>query len=87
MKLDPLDLINSAHLKGMNWFEGLRRIKIVIQWGVGGFAFLLALSDGSRAYGSFLGILFALFIAAVVFVGIHLVFKILVWIVRGFLEK
>lgn len=87
MKLDPLDLINPAHLKGVNWFEGLRRIKIVTQWSIGGFAFLFALSDGSRAYGSFLGILFALFIAAVVFVGIHLVFKILVWIVRGFLEK
>lgn len=81
------DFLGIIKPENINWHEGGRRIKIVIQIGLAGFVFLFALSDGARCYGKFYGFFWAFFVAVGVTLGIEGVFRTLVWVFRGFAMK
>lgn len=94
MSLAPfsfLNLFSLSSFKGLNWFEGLKRIKIFLQWLWGvpfglGFLFYLFcdLSDDRRLND---GIIFiGLFAFVLPIIGFELLFRAVVWIVAGFMQ-
>jgi len=89
----PLSFLNFFSLssfKGLNWFEGLKRIKIFLQWlwgvpaGLGAVGFFgYNFLHGSLNYNVLiLGIVILLPI-----LGCELLFRAVVWIVAGFLHS
>ena len=70
--------------ENINWHEGAKRTKIVLQGVVGAFVFMLALFDNVESYGKFYGFFVALFAVLGVYVGIEIVFRVSVWILKGF---
>ena len=89
MNLTPfsfLNLFSLSSFKGLNWFEGLKRIKVFLQWLWGipsGLIFVFFV----LTYGARLGILLLGFIAvALPILGFELLFRAVVWIVAGFMN-
>ena len=105
MSLTPFSFLNYFSLssfKGLNWFEGLKRIKIFLQWlwgvpaGLGfvgyvGYCFLQLFYDGGLNYKSFFfGIVWIVVLGIVILLpilGFELLFRAVVWIVAGFLDS
>lgn len=85
-----LNFFSLSSFKGLNWFEGLKRIKIFLQWlwgvpaGLGAVGFFgYHFLHGSLNYNVLiLGIVILLPI-----LGCELLFRAVVWIVAGFLHS
>jgi len=81
-----LNLFNLSSFRGLNWFEGLKRIKVFLQWlwGVpaGIIFFVFALSWRAELGMVLLGLL----AVAMPLLGFELLFRAVVWIVAGFMQ-
>ena len=80
-----------SSFKGLNWFEGLKRIKIFLQcvWGVPAVLVVLYISSpfsGAFTRFSILTLFWDLVILFPIF-GFELLFRAVVWIVAGFLHS
>jgi len=95
MSQEPLSFFNFFSLssfKGLNWFEGLKRIKIFLQWlwgvpaclGAVGF-FGYNLLNGSFNYKGWIIILGIVILLPIL--GCELLFRAVVWIVAGFFHS
>ncbi len=85
MRIDPFSVFNFSSLRGLNWFEGLKRIKVFLQWLWGVPAILVGvslLSSAGNAYERFGIMLFV----GLPLLGFELAFRAIVWIVAGFLK-
>ena len=87
MKMEPFGLFNIFNFsafKKLNWFEGLKRIKLVVQWTwfvFVGFFICMDIIDGTPF--SF----FFWFLCIVVpILATELLFKAIVWVIAGFLK-
>ena len=85
MRLDPFNIFNLSSLRGLNWFEGLKRIKVFLQWLWGVPAILVSVSLLSSA-GSFSERLGIMLFVGLPLLGFELAFRAIVWIVAGFLK-
>lgn len=85
-----LNFFSLSSFKGLNWFEGLKRIKIFLQWlwgvpaglGVVGF-FGYHFLHGSLNYN----VLILVIVILLPILGCELLFRAVVWIVAGFLDS
>jgi hypothetical protein len=92
--LSCFNLFSLSSLKGLDWFEGVKRIKIFLQWlwgvpaGFGAVGFLVYnLLNGSLNYkGFFLWMLFLGIAILLPIIGCELLFRAVVWILGGFLQ-
>lgn len=94
MSQAPFSFFNFFSLssfKGLNWFEGLKRIKIFLQWIWGVPAVLIVLYISSPFSGAFTRFsMLTLFWDLVILfpiLGFELLFRAVVWIVAGFLHS
>jgi len=86
------NFLSLSSFKGLNWFEGLKRIKIFLQWlwgvpaclGAVGF-FGYNLLNGSFNYKGWIIILGIVILLPIL--GCELLFRAVVWIVAGFLHS
>ena len=81
-----LNLFSLSAFKGLNWFEGLKRIKIFLQWAWGvpaGLILIIVLLFFHLSGGESL---MALAAFALPIIGVELLFRAVVWIVAGFLQ-
>jgi len=85
-----LSIFNLSSFKELNWFEGLKRVKIFLQWlwGVPSVLIVLFISSPfSGAFGSFSALtLFWDLVILSPILGFELLFRAVVWIVGGFLQ-
>ena len=90
-----LNFFSLSSFKGLNWFEGLKRIKIFLQWlwgvpaclGAVGF-FCYNFLNGSLSYkGSFAWIVTLGMVILLPILGCELLFRAVVWIVAGFFHS
>ena len=85
-----LNYLSLSSFKGLNWFEGLKRIKIFLQWlwGVPVGLGIVLFSAGQLLHG---GLSFEVFFWEIVILspilGFELLFRAVVWIVAGFLHS
>lgn len=85
-----LNYFSLSSFKGLNWFEGLKRIKIFLQWlwGVPVGLGIVIFSAGQLLHG---GLSFEVFFWEIVILspilGFELLFRAVVWIVAGFLDS
>lgn len=85
-----LNYFSLSSFKGLNWFEGLKRIKIFLQWlwGVPVGLGIVLFSAGQLLHG---GLSFEVFFWEIVIllpiIGFELLFRAVVWIVAGFLDS
>jgi hypothetical protein len=85
-----LNYFSLSSFKGLNWFEGLKRIKIFLQWlwGVPVGLGIVLFSAGQLLHG---GLSFEVFFWEIVILlpilGFELLFRAVVWIVAGFLDS
>jgi hypothetical protein len=73
-----------SSLKGLNWFEGFKRIKVFLQWIWGvpaGFIVIYMFANKSSIESMVLGVAILSPI-----LGIELLFRVVVWIIGGFLH-
>jgi len=86
-----LNFFSLSSFKGLNWFEGLKRIKIFLQWIWGVPAVLIVLYISSPFSGAFTRFsMLTLFWDLVILfpiLGFELLFRAVVWIVAGFLHS
>ena len=98
MSFIPYSILNFFSLssfKGLNWFEGLKRIKIFLQWlwgvpaGLGAVGFLgYNFLNGSLNYkGFFLWMVSLGIVILLPILGCELLFRAVVWIVAGFFHS
>ena len=81
-----LNLFSLSAFKGLNWFEGLKRIKIFLQWAWGvpaGLILIIVLLFFHLSGGESL---MALAAFALPIIGVELLFRAVVWIVAGFMQ-
>ena len=85
MRIDPFSIFNLSSLRGLNWFEGLKRIKVFLQWLWGVPAVLVGvfLLNSSGSFSEKLGMMLFL---GLPLLGFELAFRAIVWIVAGFLK-
>jgi len=85
-----LNFFSLSSFKGLNWFEGLKRIKIFLQWlwGVPVGLGIVIFSAGQLLHG---GLSFEVFFWEIVILspilGVELLFRAVFWIVAGFLDS
>jgi len=85
-----LNYFSLSSFKGPNWFEGLKRIKIFLQWlwGVPVGLGIVIFSAGQLLHG---GLSFEVFFWEIVILspilGVELLFRAVFWIVAGFLDS
>jgi len=86
MRFDPFNIFNLSSLRGLNWFEGLKRIKVFFQWLWGAPATLVGvfLLFSAVSFYERLGIMLVI---GLPLLGFELAFRAIVWIVAGFLES
>jgi hypothetical protein len=86
MRFDPFNIFNLSSLRGLNWFEGLKRIKVFFQWLWGAPATLVGvfLLFSLVSFYERLGIIL---VVGLPLLGFELAFRAIVWIVAGFLES
>jgi len=90
-----LNFFSLSSFKGLNWFEGLKRIKIFLQWlwgvpaglGAVGFVGYSLLDGGLDLKGFFWGTVFVGIVILLPILGFELLFRAVVWIVAGFLDS
>lgn len=80
------NLFNLSSFRGLNWFEGLKRIKVFLQWLWGvpaGIIFLIFALSWRAELG---GVLLGLLAVTMPLLGFELLFRAVVWIVAGFIQ-
>ena len=93
--LSCFNFFSLSSLKGLDWFEGIKRIKVFLQclWGVpaglGAVGFLgYNFLNGSLNYkGFFLWMVFLGIVILLPILGCELLFRAVVWILGGFLQN
>jgi hypothetical protein len=88
MSLSPFSFLNFLSLssfRGLNWFEGLKRIKVFLQWLWGAPSGLVLVFVAFHVKVIDLLVLFL--VAALPILGFELLFRAVVWIVAGFLQS